>query len=165
MVMVLLLGLILWPHPELRPASEAQSLLAQGNAWLQGNHLIQAEEAYRRALAADSLQRNAHLNLGLIAHERGQWTTAVREYGEELRLHPDNLQAYVNLGALFHQLQHYDRARSIYELGLKRNPLHSDLRYNLSLTLKKLAAMQEEAGHPDSAARFREEAERLRKEP
>nr|MBC8478329.1 tetratricopeptide repeat protein [bacterium] len=159
--MFALLGIALlgiYPHRGARAVNNAQSHLALGNAWLRQGRLIQAEEQYQLGLKEDSLRANLHLNLGVIAWQREDLQTARQQYEQELLYHPGNIQALVNLGALYHTEGNYQHAERVLARAIRLNPLHRDAVFNYRLVCERLVRQFESAGMTDSAAVYRERA-------
>jgi tetratricopeptide (TPR) repeat protein len=66
-----------------------------------------AEREYRKVLETDDLAR-AHLMLGLIYEEKGEYEAALKEFEEVLRLEPDNENAKSKLDRLKEELKTSD---------------------------------------------------------
>jgi len=123
--------------------------------------LVLAEESYRKGLKEDPGYKNLHLNLGLIHFQRGENAAAEREYLQEIKLHDNNLQAHLNLGAMYHTLEEYYKAIVVYEKARKINPLSDDLTHNLRIACLKYSNQLEEQGEDLEAANWRWKAEQL----
>ncbi len=76
-----------------------------GLAWAHGRAFRNSEALYRSTLAQNPDAWMAHLNLGVILHDRpGRLNEAIAEYREALRLRPDYPEAHTNLGNAFVEL-------------------------------------------------------------
>ena len=98
----------------------------------------------------DTLAKNpscwlAHNNLGLVLAARpdGQ-QEAMAHYRESLRLKPDQVEGYINLGSALMGLGRLDEAKAQFEAARHANPANGMAYYNLGLVL-------EEQGKPAEA--------------
>lgn len=84
---------------------------------------------------------------GIQAQQRGDFQTAIRDYQEFLKLHPNAFQAEVNLGAaLVHEGQ-FDAAIALYRSALSQAPGNSRVLLDLALAYYKkgdLSSAQEQ---------------------
>ncbi len=74
--------------------------------------------AYRKALAADSANLVAHVNLGWNLYLKGQVQEAISHYHQALTIQPTS-QAQFNLGLAYLRLGQLDQARQTYAEGIK----------------------------------------------
>lgn len=103
-------------------------------AWgveLEESSPARAEEAYRKAIAADEGHAEAHLNLGCLLHEAGKAAAAVEEFGRALAADPRNALAAFNLGVALQDLRRPEEAVAAYERALALDPSFADAHYNL----------------------------------
>lgn len=106
----------------------------------------EALAAYRRALELDPDLSDAHLNLGHLLHERGDFAAAELHYRRALELLPDDPTPAFNLGVLLQDSRRLDEAVRSYETALEIDPSFADAHYNL-------AGLYEERGEPEAAFR------------
>ena len=69
-----------------------------GTACAEGDHLEEAEAAYRLSTEINPRRALAHYQLGNILHERGREDQAIGVYRKVVELQPDNVGAWNNLG-------------------------------------------------------------------
>jgi tetratricopeptide (TPR) repeat protein len=71
------------------------------------------------------------------AQQSGDYPTAIKEYRKLLELHPDNVQAKVNLGAALSHVGQFDEAITIYKSALPVIKDKNPVRLNLGLAYYK----------------------------
>ena len=85
----------------------------------------------------------------VAAQRRGDDATAVRNYQELLKQHPDLFQAHANLGVVLAHQGHFDEAIQQYLAALAGHESNSALRFNLAVAYYKKSAFQEAATQLD----------------
>ena len=76
--------------------------------------LGQAEASYRRALACDPSNQNAHMHLGMVLQDQKHYADAIRQFKEAIRLEPNESSAHYHLGSVYKQLGRTAEARAEY---------------------------------------------------
>jgi tetratricopeptide (TPR) repeat protein len=74
---------------------------------------------------------------GIAAQQRGDFRTAIRDYQEFLRLHPNSFQAEVNLGAALAHEGRFDAAIAVYQSALSHAPGNNNVVLDLALAYYK----------------------------
>lgn len=87
-----------------------------------------APAAYRRSLEIDPTHGDAHVNLGRILQERGEFNEAEDHYRRALELDEDNMLATFNLGTLLEDVGRIKEAINAYQDAAQ----FADAHYNLS---------------------------------
>lgn len=87
-----------------------------------------APAAYLRALELDPEHSDAHVNMGRLLQEAGEYETAEHHYQKALLADPDNLLAAFNLGTLYEDMGRIREAIQAYEQAVS----FPDAHYNLS---------------------------------
>ena len=87
-----------------------------------------APEAYKRAIALNPGNADAHVNLGRLMQLKGDLKLAKRHYEDALDAVPNHQLAFYNLGTLFDELDEVDQAAEYY----RRAPSVPDAHYNLA---------------------------------
>ena len=105
---------------------------------LEGDDAEAAREAYERAIAADPAHLSAHVNLGLLLHERGRFAEAESAYRRALPTCGGDPVLHYNLGVLLEDMDRKDEALAAYEQALRGNPQFADCHYNLALLCEDL---------------------------
>lgn len=87
-----------------------------------------APAAYMRALDLDADHADAHVNLGRLLQETGEYKDAEEHYRKALSAEPDNVLAAFNLGTLLEDEGHIHDAIEAYKNAAE----FADAHYNLS---------------------------------
>lgn len=129
----------------------AQDLLQQGIRFQLAGELDQAEESYRRALAADPRSVRAHANLGVVVGMRGDIDAAFPLLHQALELDPEDLDALNNLGVLHLQRREFGKAANYFHRAATLGSHLVDPLRNLAVTLR-------EGGNPAASEALLREA-------
>jgi len=105
-----------------------------------------ARVAYLRTLGLDPHNVDAHVNLGRLLHEAGEWATAEEHYRAALALRADDVTALYNLGVLLEDRHRAEAALAMYEKAAELDPAHADAHFNA-------ARLHDLAGHYEAALR------------
>jgi tetratricopeptide (TPR) repeat protein len=76
--------------------------------------LGQAEALYRRSLACDPSNQNAHMHLGMVLQDQKHYPEAIKQFKEAIRLEPNESSAHYHLGSVYKQLGRTSEARAEY---------------------------------------------------
>lgn len=99
--------------------------LETGLAHHQAGRLEQAESSYHKALKLEPNNSDALNLLGLVAYQRGDYTSAVDLIGKSVSINPRFCQAQVNYGNALAAQSRYAEASQAYDAALdieKNNP-------------------------------------------
>ena len=94
-------------------ASEREKLAITATYYLNTGELGKAGQAYREEIESYPRGQGAHLNLGVVYAEQGQYEKSVEMSQDELQLNSDNVAPYDNLADSFIALQRFDDARKM----------------------------------------------------
>jgi tetratricopeptide (TPR) repeat protein len=97
-----------------------------------------ARRAYERAIASNGAHLSAHVNLGLLLHERGRFAEAESAYRRALHACGGDPVLHYNLGVLLEDMERKEEALAAYEQALRSNPQFADCHYNLALLCEDL---------------------------
>jgi tetratricopeptide (TPR) repeat protein len=103
----------------------------------------EAPAAYLRALALDQEHADAHVNLGRLLQESGQFSVAEEHYRLALAVEPSHLLAAFNLGTLLEDLGRIGDAVEAYQQAGD----FADAHYNLSRLYELLGEHQQALAH------------------
>jgi tetratricopeptide (TPR) repeat protein len=104
---------------------------------------IEAPAAYLRALELDPQHADAHVNLGRLMQESGQFALAEEHYRLALAIEPNHLLAGFNLGTLLEDLGRITQAIEAYQQAAD----FADAHYNLSRLYELLGEHQQALAH------------------
>ncbi len=121
----------------------------------QAGQLVEAEQIYRKILAAHPKHFDAMHHMGIIAHEVGQHTTAIQLISDAIALHPDHAAAYSNLGEAYRALGRMDEALAAYRQAIALDPHIPDFHSNLAIVLAQRGNLAEAAGECRRALQIR----------
>lgn len=131
-------------QPQLIVVSESDKL--DTDAWynmgldLEELEPERAPEAYRRAIAADPDNADAHVNLGRLYQMSGDLRRAKKHYELALATAPKHQLAVYNLGTVFDELEELDRAAKYYLAAIDVPDAHYNLARISELQGNELAA-------------------------
>lgn len=91
-----------------------KQLLLLGREHYQKREFDQAEYALRQVVAETDRFADVFDMLGVIAHSRGDFTLAERNFEKAVALNPNYTEAQLNLMVTYNDLGKYDRARDVY---------------------------------------------------
>jgi tetratricopeptide (TPR) repeat protein len=118
--------------------------------------LDKAAQTYQEEIENYPREYRAHLDLGNVYDEQGQYGRAAESYRESLRLAPDNVDPYVDLVNSLLSLQRFDEARQIIREAQARkldDPILHQALYGLAFLGADSGGMAEQqqwlAGKPD----------------
>ncbi len=100
---------------------------------------VEARDAYRRALELEPRMADAHVNLGRLLHELGQFGAATEHYRRAIALHPDDATAHYNLGVALEDQGQFPAAIRAYQEAIQADPTTADAHFNLAGLYEKLA--------------------------
>jgi Flp pilus assembly protein TadD len=123
-------------RPLLEPGVIVATALVLGLlTWQQSRHYVSADVLYQETLARNPDAWLAHLNLGWLRLQRGEFAAAVRDTETALRLEPNLPQGHNNLGSALRSLGRLGDAERAYREALRLKPGDIETRYNLALVL------------------------------
>jgi len=119
-----------------RPVAAERRLKAEDwyelGCGLQAQSPEQAADAFRKAVELDAGLAGAHINLGVLLHERSDLEGAEMCYRLALRADPDSATAAYNLGVVLEDLGKPEEATEVYRRAIECDRLLADAYYNLS---------------------------------
>ena len=137
-------GLALRNLRETNPASPRVQL-AEGLLYRKQGKTEAASSAFR--LAADRGVPDAHLLLGIISRENGDYAAAEREYAEAERLDPRNGQVMLEIGKLLVARGELEQARIRFEKAVEYMPDAAAVHYQLGLVYRRLGQVEKAQRH------------------
>jgi predicted TPR repeat methyltransferase len=93
-----------------------------GNLMVLSGKLIEAEQAYRRALELEPGRVTARFNLGLLLQQMGRSREAMAEYQKVVKADPAHAWAYYQIGTLHEKAQLGERAVRAYARAFSLDP-------------------------------------------
>jgi tetratricopeptide (TPR) repeat protein len=103
--------------------------------------------AYERAVAVDPAFLDAHINMGWLLHEAGDFAKAERVYRDAIKACSSDPTLLYNLGVLLEDMDRKNEAMETYEAALRGNPNLADCHYNLALLCEELKKPKEAIRH------------------
>lgn len=114
-----------------------------------------AEQAFRRAIAADAGHPASYNNLAIALRKQGKLTQAEATYREVIARAPDYADAHYNLANLYQLADRDDEAAGAFAATIRIDPGYVEAHYNLGNLLAKKALREEAIACFAAAARLR----------
>ncbi|HEV8342660.1 MAG TPA: tetratricopeptide repeat protein [Candidatus Binatia bacterium] len=111
----------------------------------------EARRAYHQALSLDPSMTEAHINLGRLYHQAGDFEKAEAHYRAAIARAPDDALAHFNLGVLLEERGRPAEAIGAYREAIKYDPNFADAHYNLALIFEAKGRRSEAIKHFRSA--------------
>jgi tetratricopeptide (TPR) repeat protein len=118
--------------------SLADSLQKQGK-------FDEAIEAYRKVLANDPNNSNAHNNLGSLLVRKGLMQDALKEFRLSLAIKPDQATVHTNIGYILGETHHLPEAVEEYNKALQLNPADAHAHNDLGVALLQIGEYEKAA--------------------
>ena len=80
---------------------DADALTGEAHSYEHAGRVVDAETAYKKAIALRPDYWDGYNSLGLFYDRQGKYDDAVKEFDEAIKLTPDNAQAYSNVGKTY----------------------------------------------------------------
>ncbi len=106
-----------------------------------------AMAAYRRALEVDPAHPDAHLNLGRLLHELGEYAEAEAHYREAAAAEPEGARAHYNLGVVLEDQGRPAQAIAAYRSAICLDEDLATAHFNLALLYEARGEDAEALGH------------------
>ena len=122
----------------LRSANSANDWFARG-VTLEDDPACQSEAiaCYRKVLECEPKHAAAHINLGTIFYNQGQFALAETHYRAAVEADPRYALAYFDLGNVLDETGRIREAIEVYKSALLLAPTYADAHYNLALAYEK----------------------------
>lgn len=114
---------------------------------LEETSVKEAQRAYHLALEQDSKMADAHLNLGKLYHDLGEFKKAEAHYRAAAESAPTDPAPRFNLGVLLEDARRAPAACRAYEEAVELDPSFADAHYNLALLCDSLGRKTEALAH------------------
>jgi NADPH:quinone reductase-like Zn-dependent oxidoreductase len=102
-----------------------------------------SETLYRHALRVTNGNYPAHVNLGYILAERGEFAEAARHFESAAEIEPNATEALYNLAGAHYLMGNHGRAAELYRQVLGINPDDPESHAKLALSLMRLGQTRE----------------------
>src|SRR5262245_20315511 len=120
-------------------------LLAEGLLYRKQDKTVEAINAFQRA--AQRGVPDAHLLLGIVYRENGDYEAAEREYREAERINPRNGQVMLELGKMLLTRGQLEQARVRLEQAAQYMPDSTSVHYQLGLLYRRLGQPEKSQRH------------------
>ena len=130
-------------------AQTTQLLLSKGEDAENAGQADAALGFYQQALLANPMGTDAILNIGRIAHSRGNWEFAEECYRKALEIDPSYAFAHCNLAYVLGEKSPPQRTEAIkhYEKALALQSNYPDAHYNLALEYESVGEERKALAH------------------
>ena len=124
---------------QLRNVESATEYFARGVALEEDpNSHAEAIAAYMKVLELEPTHAAAHINLGTVYYNRGEFDDAEFHYRKAIEVDSRYALAYFDLGNVLDETGRLDEAVSAYRAAISLAPTYADAHYNLALAYEKL---------------------------
>jgi tetratricopeptide (TPR) repeat protein len=103
--------------------------------------------AYMKVLEIEPAHAAAHINLGTVFYNRGEFDQAEFHYRKAIEVDPRYALAYFDLGNVLDETGRLDQAVSAYKTAIQLAPTYADAHYNLALAFEKLKQPRKALAH------------------
>lgn len=135
----------------LQPAASPALLFAEAMGLRRAGRLADAEKICHRILAAHPDHCDGRYLLGMIFHQRGDYSGAARELAIVLESNPNNAFVWNNRGIALNALKRLDEAVVSYDRALALRPDYAEAHCNRGNTLQMLKRFDEAVTSYDRA--------------
>jgi O-antigen biosynthesis protein len=111
---------------------EAQACLAQAQKYWQSQQWQETIQTCAQALALDQQLPQAHKLMGDALQKTGKAKEAIGYYLEAIKLNPDFVEVYANLGTLYIQQKQYPLGINYYQQALQIDPNFAGVKKHLA---------------------------------
>ena len=133
---------VYWPLNQVGRAAEnarkadelAEKVSERERFFIEGHYYVSATGELEKAAQTFELWRQTYprdyfpyRRLGAISARLGNWEKALEEFREALRLEPNNVSNYVNLGLAYKTFNRLDEAEAVYKQAEERKLEHEGL--------------------------------------
>lgn len=143
-ICALALGLFMMPRPAPPTATELAEL---GVAYVKAGKEPLAREALQEALALEPEHFRANYAAGILAFKQGMDRASEGYLKAALASRPDDLDALLTLGAVYHRTRAYDQAKEAYLAVLRRDDDNVKAIYNLGMLALDQNQLEEGRGY------------------
>ncbi|XP_076247643.1 protein O-mannosyl-transferase F38B6.6 [Calliopsis andreniformis] len=112
-------------------------------SWIRSNEWKTETSLFRSALYVCPLNAKVHYNIAKNAADAGNFTLALYEYQEALRLNPNYAQAMNNLGNLLKDQRKYSEAETLFKRAIELQEDFATAWMNLGIVLSALKKYNE----------------------
>lgn len=113
------------------------------NLWVRQGICLALLSGVASSIAQSPASSTDHRQDAIALQEAGRAAEAAQEWREFLKTHPQNADAYADLGLNESRQEHYKEAIPAYRKALALNPKLKDVRLNLGLAYFKSAQLKE----------------------
>src|SRR5262249_11854356 len=119
----------------------------------------QRADAARQAIAKDSTNVDARIELANVLYDTGNWSEAIVHYRAALRMEPNRSTTVVDLGVCYYNLGAFAAAETLFQHALTLDPHQSVAMFNLGIIAENKGQWDEaltqfhramETGPPDA---------------
>jgi tetratricopeptide (TPR) repeat protein len=142
------------PASGLSPADVA-SVFAQAMAFHRAGLMVEAEQLYRRILQVERRHFDSLHLLGVIHFQRGEFSEAVRQIDDALKIDPNVADAHNNRGNALRRLKRPEQALEAYDRAVALKPDDAPTFNNRGTVFKELELFDEALADLDQAITLR----------
>ncbi len=123
------------------------NLFAQGVAAEERGKFDEAAAAYLELLQSEPKNCSAHVNLGTIYYNQGNYAKAEKHYRAAVKADPAYSLALFDLANVLDETDRVAEAIKVYKTALGLAPTYADAHYNLALAYEKIGEYRKAVPH------------------
>jgi tetratricopeptide (TPR) repeat protein len=131
--------------------STARHFIVEGTRLERENRIDESIALHLKALEADPVAAQAHVNLISLYGRKGEFDSAQRHYRAALQVQGDRAGAHYNWGVLQAGASHFDEAADAFRRALQVNPFHPQAHNNLATLVAGQGNLEEAVTHYQQA--------------
>jgi len=146
-----------WQPQPASPLAQADvaSVLGQAIAFHRAGLLAEAEQLYRRILGVERRNFDCLHLLGVLHFQRGEFSEALRQIDDALKINPNVADAHNNRGNALKKLNRPEQALASYDRAIALKPDDAATFNNRGSALKELEQLEEALADFDQAIELR----------
>ncbi len=118
--------------------ADAEALCKQGRKAVRKGDYVTAQDLFHQVVDDDPDNPDAHEGLATAMYLAGAIEEAIPHFDRVTKLKPRDAKGYINLGALFNQLERYKEAADTLRKAIQRDGKSAEAYYNLGIAQKNL---------------------------
>lgn len=141
------------PSVGLEAAKQTPPSVSRDNGFLlyHSKQYVNARSQFEICVQAFPSYGDCHHGLAMTLRELGEFTLALSEHNQALKLSPNRYDYYLERGSTYMRMMDYQKALADYETCLKHNPNFADCHNTLGMVFREMADWENSLKHHETA--------------